>query len=285
MQAVREQAAESRRALPEHFEPEPTAGEAQIQLDVLARNHTEQRLTGRLELEVPSWITVEPSAIDVSLGAGGSQPYFIHPHHADLRSDRHTCASLSHGRGGSSLHNRPPACAHGDREPRRRTGCSELHPRDLPADPGRGRSPRRPGSLRPIVALRLRRRRRGRRRPPCWSPLEPSSTWSTTRSFSGSTWLGFDAIVIGPGAYSARAALRAAAPRLLDYMDGGGTLIVQYQPYSYQEPGMAPYPFRYQRAPRPRHRREGPGPHPRARALPVPGAQPDRGHGFRRLGG
>jgi CRP-like cAMP-binding protein len=28
-------------------------------------------------------------------------------------------------------------------------------------------------------------------------------------------------------------------------MDGGGTLIVQYQPYRYQAPGMAPYPFRY----------------------------------------
>ena len=51
----------------------------------------------------------------------------------------------------------------------------------------------------------------------------------------------FDAIVIGPGAYSARAELRAAAPRLLDYMDGGGTLIVQYQPYAIR-PGMAPYP-------------------------------------------
>jgi hypothetical protein len=55
----------------------------------------------------------------------------------------------------------------------------------------------------------------------------------------------FDAIVIGPGAYSVRAELRAAAPRLMDYMDGGGTLIVQYQPYGYQAPGLAPYRFRF----------------------------------------
>ena len=105
----------------------------------------------------------------------------------------------------------------------------------------RGRSPRRPGSLRPIVALRLRRRRRGRRRTPVGA-LGVGFHMVDDEELQRLDLSRFDAIVIGPGAYSARAELRAAAPRLLDYMDGGGTLIVQYQPYGYQAPGMAPYP-------------------------------------------
>ncbi|MFN2589202.1 MAG: PIG-L family deacetylase [Actinomycetota bacterium] len=55
----------------------------------------------------------------------------------------------------------------------------------------------------------------------------------------------FDAIVVGPHAYVLRDDVRANAGRLLDYVDAGGTLIVQFQGYGYQADGLAPYPMSY----------------------------------------
>jgi len=56
---------------------------------------------------------------------------------------------------------------------------------------------------------------------------------------------GFDVIVIGPNAYILRGELRSYAARFLEYVEQGGTLIVQYQGYGYATPGLAPYPLRY----------------------------------------
>jgi LmbE family N-acetylglucosaminyl deacetylase len=55
----------------------------------------------------------------------------------------------------------------------------------------------------------------------------------------------FDAIVVGPNAYLIRDDVHRNAARLLEYVERGGTLICQYQAYDYQQPGLAPYPFRY----------------------------------------
>jgi LmbE family N-acetylglucosaminyl deacetylase len=55
----------------------------------------------------------------------------------------------------------------------------------------------------------------------------------------------FDAIVIGPNAYLVRDGLRRGASRMLEYVNRGGTLIVQYQGYAYQAEGLAPYPIKY----------------------------------------
>jgi hypothetical protein len=55
----------------------------------------------------------------------------------------------------------------------------------------------------------------------------------------------FDAVVVGPNAYNTRSALRQNAARLLSYVAGGGTLVVQYQGYGYGQPGLAPFPFRF----------------------------------------
>jgi hypothetical protein len=57
----------------------------------------------------------------------------------------------------------------------------------------------------------------------------------------------FDAIVVGPNAYILRHSLRENAFRLLEYVKAGGTLIVQYQRYEYEQAGLAPYPFEYSR--------------------------------------
>jgi LmbE family N-acetylglucosaminyl deacetylase len=55
----------------------------------------------------------------------------------------------------------------------------------------------------------------------------------------------FDSIVIGPNAYLLRDELRRNAGRFLDYVAGGGTLVVQYQAYGYELHPFAPYPFTY----------------------------------------
>jgi LmbE family N-acetylglucosaminyl deacetylase len=55
----------------------------------------------------------------------------------------------------------------------------------------------------------------------------------------------FDEIVVGPNAYLVRDDLRQNASRLLEYVEHGGTLIVQYQGYDYQAGAFAPFPFKY----------------------------------------
>jgi LmbE family N-acetylglucosaminyl deacetylase len=55
----------------------------------------------------------------------------------------------------------------------------------------------------------------------------------------------YDEIVVGPNAYLVRDAARRNSARLLEYVERGGTLVVQYQGYGYQEGGFAPFPFAY----------------------------------------
>jgi LmbE family N-acetylglucosaminyl deacetylase len=57
----------------------------------------------------------------------------------------------------------------------------------------------------------------------------------------------FDTIVVGPNAYNLRHSLRENAFRFLEYVKDGGTLIVQYQKYEYEQSGLAPYPIKYSR--------------------------------------
>ena len=53
----------------------------------------------------------------------------------------------------------------------------------------------------------------------------------------------FDAIVLGSRAYEADERLGEANQRLLDYVRGGGLLIVQYQQYDFVQRGWAPFPI------------------------------------------
>src|SRR6201987_2716458 len=52
----------------------------------------------------------------------------------------------------------------------------------------------------------------------------------------------FDAIVTGVRAYERRADLRANNSRLLDYVNTGGPLIVQYNKFEFNEAQYGPYP-------------------------------------------
>jgi hypothetical protein len=52
----------------------------------------------------------------------------------------------------------------------------------------------------------------------------------------------YDAIVTGVRAYERRADLRANNHRLIDYANGGGTLIVQYNKFEFNEAQYGPYP-------------------------------------------
>jgi LmbE family N-acetylglucosaminyl deacetylase len=54
----------------------------------------------------------------------------------------------------------------------------------------------------------------------------------------------YDAVVIGVRAYNTRPRLRAANDRLLEYVRGGGTLVVQYQTRLGEGVAIGPYPFR-----------------------------------------
>jgi LmbE family N-acetylglucosaminyl deacetylase len=52
----------------------------------------------------------------------------------------------------------------------------------------------------------------------------------------------FAAIIVGPKAYNARPAVRRNAARLLEYARDGGTLVVQYQTYGYDDAALLPWP-------------------------------------------
>ncbi|MGE0443192.1 MAG: LmbE family protein, partial [Gemmatimonadales bacterium] len=53
----------------------------------------------------------------------------------------------------------------------------------------------------------------------------------------------FDAIIVGSRAYEVEPALAANNGRLLDYVRGGGHLLVQYQQQAFFQDGLAPYPM------------------------------------------
>ncbi|MEX2182475.1 MAG: PIG-L family deacetylase [Gemmatimonadaceae bacterium] len=52
----------------------------------------------------------------------------------------------------------------------------------------------------------------------------------------------YTTVVIGPRAYEASADLRAANPRLFEWVRSGGTLLVQYGQFEMAQPGMMPFP-------------------------------------------
>ena len=53
----------------------------------------------------------------------------------------------------------------------------------------------------------------------------------------------YDAIVIGPRAYETDSSLLENNARVLDYVRGGGLLVVQYQQHAFFSGGLAPYPM------------------------------------------
>ncbi|MFH1429470.1 MAG: cyclic nucleotide-binding domain-containing protein [Candidatus Margulisiibacteriota bacterium] len=56
----------------------------------------------------------------------------------------------------------------------------------------------------------------------------------------------YDVIIIGPKAYTLDGSLPGNNQQLLDYIETGGTLIVQEQDCDYHDKGYAPYPFKYE---------------------------------------
>jgi hypothetical protein len=78
---------------------------------------------------------------------------------------------------------------------------------------------------------------------PALEQLGISVTPLTPEMLSRIDLSGFGAIVVGPRAYEASAALVANNARLLDYARSGGTLVVQYGQYEMMQPGIMPYPI------------------------------------------
>ena len=71
-------------------------------------------------------------------------------------------------------------------------------------------------------------------------PLDPAALPTTDLSR-------FTSIVLGPRAYEASKLLTANNARLLDYVNKGGTLVVQYGQYEMMRPGIMPYPIELSR--------------------------------------
>lgn len=57
----------------------------------------------------------------------------------------------------------------------------------------------------------------------------------------------YTTVVIGPRAYETSEELRAANPRLFEWVRGGGTLVVQYGQFEMAQPGMMPRPVQFTR--------------------------------------
>lgn len=57
----------------------------------------------------------------------------------------------------------------------------------------------------------------------------------------------YSTVVIGPRAYDTSAELRAANPRLFEWVRSGGTLVVQYGQFEMAQPGMMPHPVEFTR--------------------------------------
>jgi hypothetical protein len=53
----------------------------------------------------------------------------------------------------------------------------------------------------------------------------------------------FTTVVVGPRAYEAHPQVMAQRERLLEFARAGGTLVVQYQQYEVQQPGVVPFPM------------------------------------------
>jgi LmbE family N-acetylglucosaminyl deacetylase len=232
------------RPLPEPFEPGSVGAEMAIQLDVLARNHTDHPLTGKLALEAPSWMAVERRKVDVSLDADGSRPYAFkltarspRPAGTVALRFRIDCEGRSYSTGLTPVRMGPP---------------------NLAGEPDAGSCIRETFMLTPaqvdlhVIAARFARGLRyayiaGAEEDVArlLAPFGVEFHIVDDEDLQSLDLSRFDAVVVGPGAYSARPELRKAAPRLIHYVEGGGTLIVQYQTYGYQAPGLAPYPFSY----------------------------------------
>ena len=68
-------------------------------------------------------------------------------------------------------------------------------------------------------------------------------TFLTADDLSRGDLSAYDTIVVGIRAYSVREDLRAYNQRLLDYVENGGTLVVQYNQYDMPRGDFGPYPF------------------------------------------
>jgi hypothetical protein len=78
---------------------------------------------------------------------------------------------------------------------------------------------------------------------PMLSQLGLRVTLVAPEQLEGTDLSRFGAVVVGPRAFAASAALAARAPRLQDYARAGGTVVVQYGQQEMQTPGILPYPI------------------------------------------
>ena len=194
------------------------------------------RCAGRLEVEAPAgWPAVAPVAFALEAGRD-SRAY-------DLRLARRRARDRRRGGGGA----RERGARRRRRDDRRRSaGRVPAHPRGAVAASVR---PSRCGHS--SSSCRSSTRSATCAAPPTAFPRACSKSGVPLRLLSGEQILDlgdggldrFDAIVLGSRAYEADERLGEANQRLLDYVRGGGLLIVQYQQYDFVQRGCAPFPI------------------------------------------
>ncbi len=148
------------------------------------------------------------------------------------------------------------------------------HPADSPAAVERGRTDRRGPAASASAPRRLRPRRLGR--VPGVAPRDRDSRRDALGpQLEHGDLSRYDAIVVGPRAYETDASLVAANGRLLDYVRGGGLLIVQYQQGALHDRQFRSREARDHAPVRARDRRDGAGPDDRS--LPSRSSRPPTG--------
>ena len=83
--------------------------------------------------------------------------------------------------------------------------------------------------------------------PPAIEQLGATLEYISADSLAYDDLSGFDVIVTGVRAYERNTALRANNDRLLDYVSGGGTMIVQYNKFEFNDAQYGPYPAQVSR--------------------------------------
>ncbi len=208
--------------------PTATGGRRTVEVRLAARAPTD--LAGRLEVEVPAgWPAVPPRPFaipaggQVALGVEVEAPRPLPPGRATLRLAAVLADGTRHGLA-VPLVDHP----HVPPTPLPQAAAVAVSAADLRLPPlarvgyVRGASDRVPEALAqvgvPIALL-------------------------SARELATGDLAAYDAIVVGSRAYEAEPGLAGANPRLLDYVRGGGLLIVQYQQYPFVRGGYAPFPL------------------------------------------
>lgn len=208
-----------------------TTGNARSQIDVSVRSNLEQEVHAKLRLETPAGWKVEPESIPVDLDHDGdmnSYSFHLVPH--DLHEGRYQVTAKADYNGkeyaeGFKIISRPDLDSYYSYHP----ATQNVQAVDVKLSP----------NLKVGYIMGA-----GDEIPTVLSSLGVNTALITSQELAAGDLMRYDTIVVGIRAYDVRTDVREHNRRLLDYVNQGGTLIVQYnQSVSiFNEGHYTPYP-------------------------------------------